>query len=202
MVRQICFLANRVHALEQQLQLELRLRPAMSIVSLQEAAAAVTWARNTDVGPPARAILGARNSYDGTDRVADRPAPGHFALRLMSHRRWLDEGRSQYGGGVQQPWVPALIYAPCPAVLQDPLAWPYHPEWDFEPLGRSPYPLRASIAEKDLDDSWAMRVWNSGRQISAGAYAWLMARRAWARRWAPASYEAQPADLSWIRNLE
>ena len=117
-------------------------------------------------------------------RVFDRPEPGHFALRTIP----------------RHPWVPALICAPCPFIYPDETDWPYRPEWFCEPVDRSPYPLAAKVGEwlywsGDIVD----RVWTWGRPITARAYAYLMARRAWARRWATQSFEAQPAEVRLLR---
>ena len=118
-------------------------------------------------------------------RVLDRPEPGFFALRTLSRK----------------PWVPALICAPCPFVQPDDTDWPYHPEWFGEPLDRSPYPLAAKIGEWfHWSEDIVMKVWTWGRPITAQAYAYLMARRAWARRWAPQTFEAQPATVRFLRN--
>ncbi len=130
-------------------------------------------------------------------RVPDRAEPGFFAMRLVRHTRWLAMRRAGSVSELYQPWVPALIFSPCPFVWPDETDWPYHPEWFAEPLDRSPYPLAAKIGERVYWNEAAVReVWTWAVDITAQAYAFLIARRAWARLWAPASYEARPAVLN------
>lgn len=111
--------------------------------------------------------------------MLNRPEPGHFVLRTAP----------------RQPWVPALICAPCPFIQPDETDWPYHPEWWGDPLDRQPYPLAAKVGEwLYWSEDMVEKVWTWGRPVTAQAYAYLMARRAWARRWSPASFEARPAN--------
>jgi hypothetical protein len=117
-------------------------------------------------------------------KAPDRPMPGFFALRL---RR-------------KQPYVPAVIFTPCPFVWPDETDWPYRPQDWCEPLDRSPYPLAAKVGETLCWRSIIVfRLWTWGREITAQAYAYLMARRAWCRRWAPHSFEAQAAPIRYLR---
>jgi hypothetical protein len=134
-------------------------------------------------------------------RKADRPQPGFFVLRLVRHWRWLKTYRHTYG--MPQPWIPAIIFAPCPWVEPDETDWPYYPRWQCEPLDRSAYPLRAKVGERDWNDVAApLYVWTWGVEISAAVYQWLMARRVWCRQWAPASFEARPVRLPNLRSPE
>ncbi len=116
-------------------------------------------------------------------KIYDRPEPGYFALRTVA----------------RMPWVPALICAPCPFVSPDEKDWPYHTnDWCY-PLDRQPYPLCAKIGESLFWDSDTVsRVWTWGNSIDAQAYAFLMSRRAYARKWFPSSFEAHPITT---RNL-
>lgn len=133
--------------------------------------------------------------------IADSPEPGYYALRLIRHRRWLARYRQAFG--LYQPWIPALIFCPCPWVEPDDTDWPYYPEWQCEPLDRSPYPLRAQLGERIWNHPEAPAyVWNWGARISCAAWRWLMARREWCRQWAPASYEALPVSLPDLRRLD
>ena len=85
-------------------------------------------------------------------------------------------------------------------VQPDETDWPYRPEWWCEPLDRSPYPLAAKVGEwLYWSEDVVMKVWTWSRPITARAYAYLMARRAWARRWAPGSFEAAPPNVRLLR---
>jgi hypothetical protein len=121
-------------------------------------------------------------------RVLDATMPGHFAIRL----------------GRRHPWTPALIFLPCPMIEPDPygLDAPGPEDW-CTPLDRAPNPLRAKIGEIEVEDhAMVLKVWQGGRLVSARAYCYLMARREWARRYAPESYYGRPLDLSVLRNRE
>jgi len=113
--------------------------------------------------------------------MIDRPEPGYFALRLAP----------------RQPWAPAVIFTPCPFVWVDDLDWPYRPQDWCEPLDRSPYPMAVKIGERiHWSQELVLGVWQRGERIDRHAYDYLMARRAWARRWAPGLPEAQPAAVT------
>jgi hypothetical protein len=47
-----------------------------------------------------------------------------------------------------------------------------------------------------------IKLWQAGRGIPKHEYDFLVARRAWARRHDPSSYQAQPIDLSVLRNRD
>ncbi len=126
-------------------------------------------------------------------RSLDHRTPGYFAIRLIRHHRWLAMRRQGQVQELYQPWVPALIFSPCPFIFPDETDYPYHPEWFAEPLDRSPYPLAAKIGERLYwSEAVVGEIWVWGARITEQAYVYLMARRAWARRWFPASFEGRP----------
>jgi hypothetical protein len=107
------------------------------------------------------------------------PEPGWFKLRLAR----------------RGPWIPALIWQPCPMVepfeASDPADWccPTDP-W------RGPRWLRATIGDDEVDP---LDVWARGQKITAQEYYWRLAVRAWAVAEAPHEPEAsprQPINLS------
>ena len=103
-------------------------------------------------------------------RVINKPEPGFFKMRLVK-------------GG---PWVPALIYRPCPIEFK--------PE-TFQWIDRV-YHLKAEIDGMPTDVD---RVWLSGQYIIAAEYLYLRADRAWVRQHAPHLPEAtpeRPIDIS------
>ena len=120
--------------------------------------------------------------------VLDAPQVGHFAIRL----------------GSRHPWTPALIFLPCPMIESDPYSLDAPPAEDWcTPLDRAPNPLRAMVGEKTVEDTMLIvRVWQGARGISVAEYNYLMARRAWARRYDSKSYHAQPVNLTVLRNRE
>jgi hypothetical protein len=113
-------------------------------------------------------------------RSLDRPEPSYFALRLAPHT----------------PWVPAVIFSPCPFVWPDETDWPYHPDdWGY-PCDRQPYPIAVKIGEMiHWKSALVLGVWQRGEPIKREAYEFLMARREWCRKYAPASAEAAPAVI-------
>jgi hypothetical protein len=96
-------------------------------------------------------------------RRIESPEPGFFKMRLAR-------------GG---PWVPAIIYQPCPIE--------FHPE-TFQAVDRV-YHLKAEIDGRPVDLS---RIWGYGRRIPIAEYLFLRATSAWARDYAPQSPEANP----------
>lgn len=135
--------------------------------------------------PDLTAKLAGRASYDrpSSMQLMD-PEPGYFKLRRVR-------------GG---PWVPAIIWRPCPLIMPEPLeATPAPEEWCC-PTERSRV-LRARIGDQEAspDDVWA-----SGRRISPKEYALRLAVRTWALTYAPAQPEAnerQPVDLKTLPSL-
>jgi hypothetical protein len=124
----------------------------------------------------------------GIGRVLDAPMPGHFAIRL----------------GRRHPWTPAVIFLPCPMVEPEPfgLDAPEPKDWCWA-LDRAPNPLRAQVGERTVEDGMMIvKIWQGARAITSAEYAYLVARRAWARRYLPQSYHARPADLAVLRNRE
>ena len=118
----------------------------------------------------------------------DRPVPGHFAIRL----------------GSRKPWTPALIYLPCPFIEPDPfgLDGPDPADW-FTPLDRAPNPLRAQVGERTIEaPEMIIKVWQGARAVTPEEHAYLVARRAWARRYDPQSYHARAADIRVLKNRE
>jgi hypothetical protein len=106
--------------------------------------------------------------------------PAHLLLRLVK-------------GG---PWVPAIIYQPCPFIEPEPLS-PYPPPRDWcQPLDRSPNPLRARIGDGPVieDQTEIDRLWAQSRFCSANEYRYRLRLREWAVRNAPRSPEAQPGQ--------
>jgi hypothetical protein len=120
--------------------------------------------------------------------VLDAPMPGHFAIRL----------------GSRHPWTPAVIFLPCPMLEADPFDVDALPPGDWcMPLDRAPYPLRAMVGERVIEDTrMIICLWQGARAISGVEYNYLMARRAWARRYEPQSYHGRPVNLAVLRNRE
>jgi hypothetical protein len=121
-------------------------------------------------------------------RVLDAPMPGHFAIRL----------------GRRLPWTPAVIFLPCPMVEPEPygLDAPEPKDWCWA-LDRAPNPLRGQIGERTVETgTMILKIWQGGHAITPTQYAYLMARRAWARRYSPESYHARPVDLAVLHNRE
>ena len=94
-------------------------------------------------------------------RAIDRPVPGFFKMRLTR-------------GG---PWVPAIVYRPCPIELE--------PE-TFQAVDRH-YRLVAEIGGKPSE---VLRVWQYGERIEQAEYKYLSDDRDWCRRHAPERLEA------------
>lgn len=105
-------------------------------------------------------------------RIINKPEPGFFKMRLIK-------------GG---PWVPALIYRPCPLELC--------PE-TFQWIDRV-YRLEAEIDGMPVDVN---RIWTSGRQITAAEYLYMKAHRAWVRQHAQHLPEARPEEAIDINKL-
>ncbi len=105
-------------------------------------------------------------------RIINKPIPGFFKMRLVK-------------GG---PWVPALIYRPCPLEL--------HPE-TFQWIDRWPH-LKAEIDGMPVSVD---RIWTSGRIIPVAEYLYLTADRAWVRQYAPDLPEARPKEAIDIGTL-
>jgi hypothetical protein len=103
---------------------------------------------------------------------AGYPEPGFFRMKLVR-------------GG---PWVPALIWRPCPIVIPQPLETTPGPEDWCRPLDRS-RPLLARIGEREADP---FDVWTYGRRIGAAEYHWRLALGKWAQTHAPLDPEANP----------
>ena len=119
--------------------------------------------------------------------VLDAPEPGHFAIRL----------------GSRHPWTPALIFLPCPWVEVDPYSDYPRPEDWFDPVGGPVGPPRAKIGEIEVENNdIILRLWQGARGISVPEYEYLMARRQWARKYAPGSYHALRPDLRVLRNRD
>lgn len=112
-------------------------------------------------------------------RIAGHPEPGFFKLRVAK----------------KGPWVPALIWRPCPMVIPEPLEATPDPEEWCRPTER-PRPLRATIGTRDADPQ---EVWTSGRWITPREYHWRLGLGKWAAEEAPSEPEAkpyQPVDLT------
>jgi len=101
-------------------------------------------------------------------RQMDVPQPGFFRLRLVR-------------GG---PWIPALIYAPCPF---DEDGWPVDPY--RAPVGAQRWSLRALIGGRDDDP---LRVWQYGQRCTAREYHKMVAAKTRAETYAPHEPEANP----------
>jgi hypothetical protein len=119
--------------------------------------------------------------------VLDAPSPGHFAIRL----------------GRRHPWTPALIFLPCPWLECDPYSEYFDPQDCCALLDRSPYPLRAQVGERVVEDGrLIIAIWQGARAVTVAEHAYLVARRAWARRYEPQSYHAKPVNLAVLKNRE
>ena len=112
-------------------------------------------------------------------RFVGYPEPGYFRLRLVR----------------KGPWVPAIIWRPCPLILPDILdATPALEQW-CEPTERS-RPLRAKLADQDHSP---FDVWERGVPIDLAEYLWRLALRDWAieqRTPQPEQRPKRPADLT------
>lgn len=109
-----------------------------------------------------------------TPRIAGYPEPGFFKLKLVR-------------GG---PWVPALIWRPCPMIIPEPLSiedTPAPEDW-CRPTERS-RPLRARVGDRESDPG---EVWISGLWITPREYYWRLKLQKWAVESAPAEPEAKP----------
>jgi hypothetical protein len=126
-------------------------------------------------------------------RILDCPEPGFFRLTLVK----------------KGPWVPALIWLPCPWVNPDPLEdWPPPSEWcraiEFTPrMSRRELRCRIGglIGGRDANP---MYVWERGYRISPQEYYWRSALADWAVTQAPAQPEANPrkaVDLAALPSL-
>jgi|1185.fasta_scaffold1181288_1 hypothetical protein len=108
-------------------------------------------------------------------RMAGRPEPGFFQLKLVRHG----------------PWVRALIWRPCPLILPKPgldeHVTPAPEDWCL-PTERA-RPLRATIGEREVDPQ---EVWERGQRITAKQYHYLAGVNRHAVRHAPTAPEAQP----------
>ncbi len=102
-------------------------------------------------------------------RVIDKPQPGYYRVRMVR----------------KGPWVPALIYLPCPCV---PVEHDIHPDEWLRPLDRSCF----LAAEIDGADAEVERVWIGGRPIPLTEWQYLTDSAAWDRENAPDSPAANP----------
>ena len=112
----------------------------------------------------------------GTGHAVDRPRPGHFKTRLVKNG----------------PWVPALIYRPCPWVSPEIDIGP--DEWCW-PMDRYP-PLEALINDRPVSID---QVWPYAQVINADEYDHMTADAAWQREHQPDGPKANPTvavDLS------
>lgn len=105
-------------------------------------------------------------------RLTGHPAPGFFRVKLVR-------------GG---PWVPALIWRPCPMIIPELLADTPAPEDWCLPTDRS-RPLRARVGEREADPG---EVWISGIAITPREYYWRFDLIKWAVESAPHEPEAKP----------
>jgi hypothetical protein len=117
--------------------------------------------------------------------LTSEPEPAYLKLKL---RR----------GG---PWVPAIIWRPCPLILPDPLdeTAPGPEDWCM-PTDRA-RPLRARIGDDEVSP---LEVWGRGPRIDVVEYRWRLALRNWAVNHAPAQPEArpkEPVDLAKLPSL-
>ena len=119
-----------------------------------------------------------RLRHRGSPKYLDVPEVGFFRLRLVT-------------GG---PYVPALIYAPCP------FAWePEHPAedlgWGVEPLrapvGMQRWTMMALANEQEIDP---LTVWQRGERIDARGYHQMVAAKRRAEHHAPHEPEANPRE--------
>lgn len=96
------------------------------------------------------------------------PQPGFFKLRLVR----------------QGPWVPAIIWQPCPMIEPEPLEATSDPADWCHPTDpwRGPRWLRARIGDDEADP---LEVWMRGKRITAAEYHHRVALAAWATVWKP-----------------
>lgn len=102
-------------------------------------------------------------------RVINQPQPGYFKMRLVR----------------KGPFVPAIIYMPCPCVPQGFAIAPC--QW-LEPTERS----RFLIAEIDGGDAEVERVWIGGHPIDLPEWQYLTDAAAWDRDNAPYAPATNP----------
>ena len=96
----------------------------------------------------------------------------------------------------EAPWVPAVLFAPCPFVWPDETAWPYRPDDWCYPSNRQSYPMAVMVGEQiHWKNDLVLGIAQRGTRISSAVYDWLMARREWCRKYAPGSPEARPAVI-------
>jgi len=138
------------------------------------------------------------------------PAPGFFKLKFAR-------------GG---PWIPAIIWRPCPLVIPEPLEeYTEPPEYWCYPTEASSPPSQVWSCTQELPPQlvaegptmwsglWArigddevdpLEVWGRGPQIGPAEYLWRLRLREWAVQFAPAEPEAnpkRPADLASLPSL-
>jgi hypothetical protein len=105
-------------------------------------------------------------------RFIGHPEPGYYRLKLVR----------------RGPWVPAVIWRPCPLV--EPILYEMTPDpedW-CRPTER-PRPLRGRIGDREADP---FDIWTRARTISAVEYHWRLGLHEWAVDNAPEQPEAQP----------
>jgi hypothetical protein len=95
------------------------------------------------------------------------------------------------------PWVPALIWLPCPFVVPLPAEETPAPEEWCRPHDRSRV-LRGRIGERDANPA---EVWERGYLISAKEYHWRLGLLQWAARHAPEQPEANPRQRAALERL-
>ena len=112
-------------------------------------------------------------------RAIDAPRPGYFAMRLIR-------------GG---PRVAARLYLPCPMTPAGPDSDAGAADW-CHAADR----CRHLQAEVDGKPARVLRVWTSGRPVTAAEFAFLSADANWVRAHQPAGPKANPtAPVDWDR---
>ena len=107
-------------------------------------------------------------------KIAHRPEIGWYKLKLIR----------------RGPWVPAIIWCPCPMAgpddSPDPADWGHATDpW------RGPRWLRARIGDAEADP---LLVWERGYRIGRAEYEWRLQLSRWAKRHAPEQPEARARE--------
>jgi hypothetical protein len=119
-----------------------------------------------------RAWLAAGGDPTQPGKVLDYPEPGFYRLRQAR----------------RGPWVPALIWRPCPMIIPIRFEETPAPE-DWCRYTERPRLLQATIADQAADP---LEVWSRGERIGPREYHHRLALAEWAKTHAPGQPEANP----------
>ena len=113
------------------------------------------------------------------DRRIDRPEPGFFKMKLVKNG----------------PWVPALIFLPCP--IHEPYGGTHPDDWGTHRDRSRQY--RAIVAGEEAD---VLKVWTWGKKIAQSEHDHLVQVMEWAIQHAPHAPEAMPKQAIKLENMK